>query len=188
MMDPFELPEGWQDTDPSTWKPALDFGGNRIPIRLEVCAAFPSFPALLVHVYRARNQVKFALATFRGLIRQVFMHVLSAIWGNSRFGDYKNAHLLDKSDPRWLHEKEVCVCVCVHVRSMRKRCVCVCERTLHEKEVCARVCARTLHEKEVGVCVCACVRARTLQEKEVCVCVRACTPLSLSLALSRVHA
>ena len=117
VMDPFELPEGWQDTDPSTWELALDFGGNRFPIRLEVCAAFPSFPALLLHVYRARNQVKFALATFRGLIRQVFMHVLSAIWGNSRFGDYKKAHLLDKSDPRWLHKKEVCACVraCVDV-------------------------------------------------------------------------
>ena len=25
----------------------------------------------------------------------------------TRFGDYKKAHLLDKRDPRWLHEKEV---------------------------------------------------------------------------------
>ena len=123
MKAPFVLQKGWQDTDPSKWKPADDFGGNRIPIRLEVCAAFPSFPALsLLHVYRARNQVKFALTTIRGLIRQVFMHATSvmspettdASKGNGRFGDYKNAHLLDKSDPRWLHEKEVCVCVCTY--------------------------------------------------------------------------
>jgi hypothetical protein len=54
---------------------------------------------------------------------QVFMHVLSAMSSKKtdaskgRFSDYKKAHLLDKSDPRWLHKKEVCACVraCVAV-------------------------------------------------------------------------
>ena len=44
------------------------------------------------------------------------MHVMSAYpWNKKekRFGDYKQAHKLDKSDPRWLHEKEVCACVCL---------------------------------------------------------------------------
>lgn len=41
------------------------------------------------------------------------MHVLSAMPSTTTaaskvcFGDYKKAHTLDKSDPRWLHEKEV---------------------------------------------------------------------------------
>jgi len=51
------------------------------------------------------------------------MHVLSAMSSKKtdaskgRFSDYKKAHLLDKSDPRWLHKKEVCACVraCVDV-------------------------------------------------------------------------
>ena len=64
---------------------------------------------------RAR-QAALVLSKLRGLVRQVFMHTLSAISSETteaskcRFGDYKNAHLLDKSDPRWLHEKEVCLC------------------------------------------------------------------------------
>jgi len=78
IRDPFLRPEGWQDKDPSEWVPAHDYGGNRTPIRLEV-----------------------------------FLHVLSAESSETkgaptvRFGDYKMAHTLDKSDPRWLHEKEV---------------------------------------------------------------------------------
>ncbi len=47
----------------------------------------------------------------RILIRlEVFLHVLSATTGAKSatlFGDYKQAHTLDKSDPRWLHAKEV---------------------------------------------------------------------------------
>jgi hypothetical protein len=41
--------------------------------------------------------------------RQVFMHVLSVNpWkSGGRFGQYKEAHELDQSDPTWLHEKEV---------------------------------------------------------------------------------
>ena len=38
------------------------------------------------------------------------MHVLSANpWDKSakKFGDYKQAHTLEKTDPRWLHAKEV---------------------------------------------------------------------------------
>ena len=73
-----------------------------------------------LHVYRAHaRQVTYAHAKMRGLIPQVFMHALSAMSSETtdackgRFGDYKTAHTLDKSDPRWLHEKEVYVCVCV---------------------------------------------------------------------------
>ena len=49
------------------------------------------------------------------------MHALSANSSSRkeastvRFGDYKMAHTLDKSDPCWLHEKEVCVCMRVYV-------------------------------------------------------------------------
>ena len=42
------------------------------------------------------------------------MHVMSAYpWNKKeqRFGNYKHAHELDKSDPQWLHEMEVCVCL-----------------------------------------------------------------------------
>ena len=35
-MDPYERPEGWQDLDPAEWKPRYEYGGNRIPIRIEV--------------------------------------------------------------------------------------------------------------------------------------------------------
>ncbi len=36
------------------------------------------------------------------------MHVLSAVSESGvRFGNYKDAHKLDKNDPRWLHAKEV---------------------------------------------------------------------------------
>jgi hypothetical protein len=61
------------------------------------------------------------------------MHVMSAYpWNKKekRFGDYKQAHKLDKSDPRWLHEKEVCVCVCL---------ICMpCMRALYVSEVAGR--------------------------------------------------
>ena len=46
VRDPFLREEGWQDKDPSEWEPAHDYGGDRVPIRLEVCAAAPSFPVL----------------------------------------------------------------------------------------------------------------------------------------------
>ena len=75
VVDPFEDTPGWQDLSPEKWTPRYEYGGNRIPIRLEV-----------------------------------FMHAMSASpWDKKeeRFGDYKHAHKLDKSDPRWLHEKEV---------------------------------------------------------------------------------
>ena len=75
VVDPFEDTPGWQDLSPEKWTPRYKYGGNRIPIRLEV-----------------------------------FMHAMSASpWDKKeeRFGDYKHAHKLDKSDPRWLHEKEV---------------------------------------------------------------------------------
>ena len=73
-------------------------------------------------IVRAR-QVTIAHAKIHGLMSQVFMHVLSAMSSKKtdaskgRFSDYKKAHLLDKSDPRWLHKKEVCACVraCVDV-------------------------------------------------------------------------
>ena len=63
-------------------------------------------------IVRAR-QVTIAHAKIHGLMSQVFMHVLSAMSSKKtdaskgRFSDYKKAHLLDKSDPRWLHKKEV---------------------------------------------------------------------------------
>ena len=41
---------------------------------------------------------------------QVWMHVLSARSerkSEMRFGNYKDAHTLDKNDPLWLHAKEV---------------------------------------------------------------------------------
>jgi hypothetical protein len=75
VVDPFDHFEGWQEQDLKDWKPKHQYGGKRIPIRLEV-----------------------------------FRHVLSATAGAkiaTRFGDYKQAHTLDKSDPRWLHAKEV---------------------------------------------------------------------------------
>ena len=119
VRDPFLRPEGWQDKDPSEWVPAHDYGGNRIPIRLEVCAAFLSCPTQS-HVHRVHTR---RVTRACALMPQVFMHVLSAMASKTtatskvRFGDYKMAHTLDKNDPLWLHEKEVCVCVCV--------CVCV---------------------------------------------------------------
>ena len=36
VMDPFEPSEGWQEQDPEDWKPKHEYGGNRIPIRLQV--------------------------------------------------------------------------------------------------------------------------------------------------------
>ena len=63
---------------------------------------------------------------------QVFMHVLSASpWKKKekRFGDYKQAHKLDKSDPRWLHEKEVDkvkVVLCRYSLSLSLSCLLAC--------------------------------------------------------------
>ena len=36
VVEPFETPQGWQDQDPDDWKPKHEYGGKRIPIRLEV--------------------------------------------------------------------------------------------------------------------------------------------------------
>lgn len=36
VVEPFETPQGWQGQDPEDWKPKHEYGGNRIPIRLEV--------------------------------------------------------------------------------------------------------------------------------------------------------
>ena len=36
MVDPFEDTQGWQDLSPEEWTPRYKYGGNRIPIRLEV--------------------------------------------------------------------------------------------------------------------------------------------------------
>ena len=36
VMDPYETTEGWQEQDPEDWKPKHEYGGNRIPIRLQV--------------------------------------------------------------------------------------------------------------------------------------------------------
>jgi hypothetical protein len=48
VVEPFETPEGWQDQDPKDWKPKHEYGGNRIPIRLEV----------LMHVHLMRTCMK----------------------------------------------------------------------------------------------------------------------------------
>jgi hypothetical protein len=51
---------------------------------------------------------------------QVFMHVLSSSKSRKRFGNYKDAHKLDKSDPLWLHAKEVDkakVVLCRYIKS-----------------------------------------------------------------------
>jgi len=44
VMDPYETTEGWQEQDPEDWKLKHEYGGNRIPIRLEV----------LIHVHLMR--------------------------------------------------------------------------------------------------------------------------------------
>jgi hypothetical protein len=54
---------------------------------------------------------------------QVWMHVLSARSerkSGMRFGNYKDAHKLDKNDPLWLHAKEVDkakVVLCRYIKS-----------------------------------------------------------------------
>jgi hypothetical protein len=51
VMDPFEITEGWQEQDPEYWKPKHDYGGNRIPMRLEV----------YMHVLSASSEVESAM-------------------------------------------------------------------------------------------------------------------------------
>ena len=36
VVEPFETPQGWQDQDPKDWTPKHEYGGKRIPIRLQV--------------------------------------------------------------------------------------------------------------------------------------------------------
>jgi hypothetical protein len=38
VADPFEDTHGWQDLSPEEWTPRFEYGGNRIPIRVQVCA------------------------------------------------------------------------------------------------------------------------------------------------------
>ena len=38
VADPFEDTQGWQDLSPEEWTPRFEYGGNRIPIRAQVCA------------------------------------------------------------------------------------------------------------------------------------------------------
>ena len=54
--DPFEDTHGWQDLSPEEWTPRFEYGGNRIPIRVQVCVmcAHAHSPAGSCGVYATR--------------------------------------------------------------------------------------------------------------------------------------
>ena len=56
VVDPFEDTPGWQDLSPEEWTPRFEYGGNRIPIRVQVCAmcAHAHSPAGSCGVYATR--------------------------------------------------------------------------------------------------------------------------------------
>ena len=86
VVEPFHPTSVREDKSPKQWDLKHEYGGNRFPIRLEV----------FLHAVSATVREESSLRVLRVQIK-----------GDTKFGDYKTAHLRDRQDPLWLHREEV---------------------------------------------------------------------------------